>query len=265
MISALGQKALCAKMDICQAFRLLIINPADFDLLGIMFGGKYYVDKCLPMGCSIYCSLFEKFATFVHWVVASKSVLETLDHYLDDFFFAGESFSQNCAKLMETFVEVCKELGVPLAEDKTIGPTTQIMFLGMEIDTFLMVVRIPQDKLERLKLMLLSIISKKRIALKEFVSVTRKMVFCSTAISSSRTFIRRLYDLIASVKNGKPYYSVRLNREVKEDAMVWLEFFEKINGECYIPEKYWITNEALGLFTDNTGIFFSIPWFDEGR
>jgi hypothetical protein len=74
-----------------------------------------------------------------------------------------------------------------------------------------------------------------------------------------------LYDLIASVKNGKPYYSVRLNREVKEDAMVWLEFFEKINGECYIPEKYWITNEALGLFTDNTGIFFSIPWFDEGR
>jgi hypothetical protein len=59
--SALGQKALCAKMDICQAFRLLIINPADFDLLGIMFGGKYYVDKCLPMGCSISCSLFEKF------------------------------------------------------------------------------------------------------------------------------------------------------------------------------------------------------------
>jgi hypothetical protein len=253
MISALGQKALCAKMDICQAFRLLIINPADFDLLGIMFGGKYYVDKCLPMGCSISCSLFEKFATFVHWVVASKSVLETLDHYLDDFFFAGESFTQNCAKLMETFVEVCKELGVPLAEDKTIGPTTQIRFLGMEIDTFLMVVRIPQDKLERLKLMLLSIISKKRIALKELVSVTRIMAFCSTAISSSRAFIRRFYDLIASVKNGNPYYSVCLNREVKEDAMVWLEFLEKINGECYIPERYWITNEALELFTDSTG------------
>jgi len=66
MISALGQKALCAKMDISQAFRLLIINPADFDLLGIMFGGKYYVDKCLPMGCSISCLLFEKFAIFVH-------------------------------------------------------------------------------------------------------------------------------------------------------------------------------------------------------
>jgi len=156
--------------------------------------------------------------------VASKSGLETLDHYLDDFFFAGESSTQNCAKLMETFVEVCKELGVPLAEDKTIGPTAQIIFLGMEIDTVLMVVKITQDKLERLKLMLLSIISKKRIALKELESVTGLMAFCSRAISSSRAFIRRFYDLIASVKNGKPYYSVRLNREVKEDAMVWLEF-----------------------------------------
>lgn len=35
--------------------------------------------------------------------------------------------------------------------------------------------------------------------------------------------------------------------------MVWLEFVEKFNGECYIPERYWITNEALELITDSTG------------
>jgi hypothetical protein len=79
------------------------------------------------------------------------------------FFFAGESFTQNCAKLMETLVEVCKELGVSLAEDKTIGSTTQIILLGMEIDIVLMIMKIPQDKLERLKLMLLLIISKREL------------------------------------------------------------------------------------------------------
>ena len=76
------------------------------------------------------------------------------------FFFAGESFTQNCAKLMETLVEVCKELGVPLAEDKTIGSTTQIILLGMEIDIVLMIMKIPQDKLERLKLMLCQLFQK---------------------------------------------------------------------------------------------------------
>ena len=93
------------------------------------------------------------------------------------------------------------------------------------------------------------------------------MAFCSRAISSFRAFIRRFYDLIASVKNGKPYYSARLNREVKEDVMVWLVFLKKFTGECYIPERSWITNEALELITDSTGnallgcgAYFSFHW-----
>lgn len=71
MISSLEKGAELGKIDIKQAFRLLIVNPTDFDLLGIQFEGKYWVDKNLPMGCSISCSLFEKFATFLHWVVQS--------------------------------------------------------------------------------------------------------------------------------------------------------------------------------------------------
>jgi hypothetical protein len=36
MISELGIFGTIAKLDISQAFHLLIVNPADFDLLGIM-------------------------------------------------------------------------------------------------------------------------------------------------------------------------------------------------------------------------------------
>ena len=82
-----------------------------------MFDGKYYVDKCLPVGCSIYCALFEKFSTFLHWVVENKSGLSTLDHYLDDFLFADAALTNDCQKLMDTFFFVSKELGVPIAEN----------------------------------------------------------------------------------------------------------------------------------------------------
>lgn len=67
MVANLGKGAEIAKIDIRKAFRLLPINPADFDLLGITFDGKFYIDKNLPFGCSISCSLFEKVATFLHW------------------------------------------------------------------------------------------------------------------------------------------------------------------------------------------------------
>jgi hypothetical protein len=37
MISNLGKGALCGKIDIKSAFRLLIVSPSDFDLVGIYF------------------------------------------------------------------------------------------------------------------------------------------------------------------------------------------------------------------------------------
>jgi hypothetical protein len=53
MISELGESVRIAKSDISQAFRLLIVNPAYFDPLGIKINDKYYIDKCRSMGCSI--------------------------------------------------------------------------------------------------------------------------------------------------------------------------------------------------------------------
>ena len=73
MIAIQGVNAKLAKIDIKSAFRLLPIYSGDFDLLGFQFKGQYYIDKCLPMGCSISCSLFEKFASFLHWMVAHKT------------------------------------------------------------------------------------------------------------------------------------------------------------------------------------------------
>jgi hypothetical protein len=79
-----------------QYFRLLIINPADFDLMGITFCDMYYVDKCLPFGCASSCQFFERFSSFLHWLVQYTSGIETLDHYLDDFIFAWSESNNNC-------------------------------------------------------------------------------------------------------------------------------------------------------------------------
>ena len=66
LVKRLGKGALCGKKDIKTAFRLLKVYPGDFNLLGIKFLDEYYVDKCMPMACSISCSTFEIFSTFLH-------------------------------------------------------------------------------------------------------------------------------------------------------------------------------------------------------
>ena len=102
----------------------------EFDLLGFKIGNWYFIDKCLPMGCSVSCSHFERFSSFLHWVTEMESGLHEIDHYLDDFLFAGADKTSNCSKLMNTFTEVCSQLGVPIADDKTEGPSTMINLFG---------------------------------------------------------------------------------------------------------------------------------------
>ena len=252
MISNLGKGALCGKIDIKSAFRLLIVSPSDFDLVGIYFDGKFYIDKCLPMGCSLSCSLFEKFSSFLQWAVVRETGLNTIDHYLDDFFFAGSSSSSDCQLLMDGFISLAKIIGVPLAENKTTGPTTVLRYLGFEIDTLLMMIRI-QEKIDKLRSMLQPIILKKKVKVKHLESLTGLMAFCSKALPSSRAFIRRFYDILASIKVKKPYYKVKINNEMKCDAQLWLQFLEHFNGVVYFPEKEWVSNETLQLFTDSTG------------
>ena len=42
-------------------------------------------------------------------------------------------------------------LGLPVAPAKLEGPTTNLCFLGIEIDTVALEIRLPQDKLSRLQ------------------------------------------------------------------------------------------------------------------
>ena len=87
----------------------------------------------MPMGCSESCSYFEKFSTFIEWVVKHETNSEDIDHYLDDFYFAAIN-ENSCKYLMSTFRNVCKRLNVPIAEEKTEGSTFVLEYLGITND-----------------------------------------------------------------------------------------------------------------------------------
>lgn len=114
-----------------KCFSVGTIYPGDLDLLGFAINGSYYINKCLPMGFSSSCKIWEKFEKVLHWLIQYMSGLNTLDHYLDDFIFVGRSGSQDFATLMFQFESLTREMGVPLAKDKTTGPTTRLSYLRL--------------------------------------------------------------------------------------------------------------------------------------
>lgn len=121
---------------------------------------------------------------------------------------------------MNSFQNTCNYFGIPLAVDKTMGPCTKIMFLGIIIDTEKMVIKIPNDKTSVLKETLIKLSCKEKVALRELQSLVGSLKFCSRAIPAAGAFNRRFCDDMCGVT--KPLYHIRLTEGVKSDIRVWL-------------------------------------------
>lgn len=79
------------------------------------------------------------------------NVVDRAPHYLDDFLFLGPPESKQCSNSLRAALAVCNHLGVPVAPEKTEGPTSVLIFLGIEIDTVAGQIRLPQEKLIKLQ------------------------------------------------------------------------------------------------------------------
>ena len=146
-MASLGVGTELAKSDLRSAFRTIPVNRADFNLLGFTFEGKYYFDMCLPFGCRQSCSLYETFSSFLNWLVNKITGEQLSKHFLDDFIHFGPHTTGKCGKTLRTFKAVCRYLGVPVAEEKTVEPCTCLTFLGLEIDSVSQQVKVPPDNL----------------------------------------------------------------------------------------------------------------------
>ena len=262
LVMQAGNSSWLAKSDIKSAFRLLPVSPTDYELLGFTFDGEYYFDKCLPMGCSISCSIFEKFSSFLEFQVKEMGATAFVTHYLDDFLFVGPSASA-CSSLLDIFSTLCNQLGVPIAKEKTVVPVQTITYLGLELDAVRGEVRVPRDKVQALCAQIHQALSRKKITLRGIQSLVGSMNFLCRAIAPGRAFMGRLIALTRGVI--QPHHRVRLTVGARLDLIMWLRFLSNFNGVSAFLGLHWEVSESLALFADSAaaigfGAYFAGKW-----
>lgn len=245
-----GQGAVLAKADIKSAFRLLPVHPQGFNSLGFQFLNKYYFDKCMPMGFSMSCFYFEAFSSFLHWVVSVVIPQGLILHYLDDFLFLGPRGSSVCMEALQVFFDVCHDFGVPLAQEKTVFPTTVIEFLGITVDSERMEFRLPQQKIHKMKSMIATFLVSKKVCLKEAQSLLGLFAFAARVIPMARVFSRRFSLAIKGMVN--PYAHFRISKSIKDDLRIWDAFLNEFNGSSAWQMDF-INSSQLEFFTDAAG------------
>ena len=170
-ILQLGRGALLIKLDLKHAYRIVPVHPDDHHLLGVTWKGHTYIDRALPFGLRSAPKIFSAVADMIAWALHQAGI-QLLLHYLDDFLLLAPPTSEKGAESLRLTMVTLKHLGVPVAAHKTEGPASVITFLGILMDTMSFELRLLEDKLLRLRELLVSFTHKRSCTMRELESTS---------------------------------------------------------------------------------------------
>ena len=262
IIKFLGKGCVLAKTDVRSAFRIIPVHPSDHPLLGLQWRGQWYYDHCLPMGCSSSCKTFERLNTAMEWIARNKLGIPHILHILDDFLIIGESI-RDCQATLKRFLHFCKDIGVPMAPEKTEGPSSVLAFTGIELDCLRYEARLPQEKVDKCIDGIKNARGRHKITLRDLQSLIGSLNFACSVIVPGRVFLRRMINLTIGKKH--PHHFIRITKEITHDLQMWEIFFQSFNGKSFFLEEAWATSGQLRFYTDAAkskgyGIVFGSHW-----
>ena len=155
-------------------------------------------------------------------------------------------------------------LKAPVVASKTIGPSREIEFMGIILDSVRMEARLPQDKLIRINQLLDSFKNRRSVRLVELQSLIGTLQFACKVVVPGRTFLQRAINLTRGVPSR--FHHIRLNKEFFKDLAMWKIFLSKWNGRSFFLESTPTPAQNLELYTDAAGSigfggYFQGRWF----
>ena len=263
IIKQLGRGCYLSKTDIKSAFRILPVHPDDYSLLGFSWDRRFYYDRCVPMGCSSSCAIFESFSSALEWIATQKLGCHGVVHILDDFLFI-EKTQKLCNESLNKFLDFCSEVGIPIAIEKTYQPNTVMDFVGITLDSQRMEARLPLDKIAKCHSLIDEFLNRKSCKKREMESLAGYLNFTCSVVLPGRAFLRRLISSTIGVK--EPYHYIKITSEMKSDLQLWKTFVNTFNGKSMFLQDRFLTSDVISLYTDAAaslgyGAVYGSYWF----
>lgn len=176
---------------------------------------------------------------------------------MDDFLNVCSGSPSLASQQLAIILAAFDYLGVPLATDKIEGPCHILVFLGIILDCLAMEARLPDAKLNELRMLLAEYRSRRTLTQRELDSLLGKLSFAARVVVPGRTFMRRLWDLNTKFAQAKPFFTITLSDECRKDLNWWDHLLTNWNGRSFFLHSVWTPAEDLGLYTDASG---SLGW-----
>ena len=181
--------------------------------------------------------IFKKVATLLEWIVDNEIRRWHLSLYLDNFLLG------TCEEDMQNFIhestDIMQQTGMPVAEQKTIPPAQQLVYLGLLLNLLRQVLAIPDRKrthyIELIDTVINAFRKRKTVLIRTVQQLAGHLNFICQAIPAGRTFLSGLYAMTASgsLKMVRPGHHRQVNRETCDD-MVLFQFLGRPQGTQFL-------------------------------
>lgn len=159
--------------------------------------------------------------------------------------------------------DTCNDMSTPVEEDKCEGPATILPFIGIELDTVKLEIRLPADKLQRLQEQTREWRGKKAGTKRDLLSLIGTLNHACKAVRQGRSFLRWLIDLSKVAQHL--HHHIRLNLSARSDIQWWYPFAATWNGVSMLLEHkkqspdVVVTSDASGNW--GCGAYCESQWF----
>ena len=168
---------------------------------------------------------------------------------LDDSLVVAPLYSGVCRAALDCMLTTCQSLGVPLVADKIAAPATTLVFLGIDLHTECMEVRLPDDKPSWLCKELQQWAAWKCCRHKEHEYLLGILNFDCTVLPSGRPSCGE-WLLLHSTND--PNCFLRLNAVFRSDLAWWLAFSNRWNGVFFL-QLSGSAEPSVVFYTDASG------------
>jgi len=255
-VKSLGRNCLICKLDLADAYKSIVVRPADWHLLGTTWDHNngvrdFYIDHVLPFGLRSSAQLFNLFATALEFCMLQQGTTHA-SHYLDDYMSSGRPDSDECANNLKIMISTCEYLGMEVNFNKVVEPATTMEFLGIVIDTNRLELRMSQERLDDVIQELTSWKERGSGIKRDLLSLLGKLVFLCRIVRPGRIFLRRLFNLTSKLRYL--HHRIKLTIQARKDIDWWLRFVLQWNKRSMFYEDDWITSPKIELATDASNL-----------
>lgn len=213
------------KLDLSSCFLSFPLREDLSSLLNFELQGKFYRFTSMPFGLSSAPRIASLLLDVVSAVLHDLGIRHV--RYLDDYLIISASRE---ASLLSTSVaaQVIAAFGLCLNPKKVDGPSQQMTFLGLQLNSIDQTLSLPSDKLLETRELLTSFLSVRSASRKSLRSLLGKLQFLSTVLPAARPFTRQVIDLTKLEPRARR--SRRLPAGFRDEIKLWLSHLDSWNG-----------------------------------